>query len=147
MLYAQQWCDTPEDVVQEAFLLLVGSPIRPITRWAGSIESCGIGPSMRCDLGERRVRRETAARGESWFERTEGEGLDSVAATEALIHLPINQRETIVARLWGGLSFKEISALTETPLSSVYRHYDLGLAALRERLGESCSTKRRKTKT
>lgn len=37
VLYAQQWCDTPEDVVQEAFLALVRQPACLGILWAGCI--------------------------------------------------------------------------------------------------------------
>jgi RNA polymerase sigma-70 factor (ECF subfamily) len=66
-----------------------------------------------------------------------------VAATDALKHLPIEQREVIVARLWGGLAFEEIARLSEKSLSKVYRSYQRGLAALRERSDAPCSGKKR----
>ena len=59
--------------------------------------------------------------------------------------LPADQREIIVARLWGGLSFEEIAQLAGESTSTVYRCYQRGLTALRERLGVSClGTKSRK---
>ena len=73
-----------------------------------------------------------------WFDPVEGERLDAMAATAALKQLPIEQGETIVARLWGGLSFHQIAKLTKTSTSTAYRRYEAGLAALREQLGASC---------
>ena len=112
----------------------------------GSISST---EAVAARAGGRRSRREaaTAARGEPWFQSSEGDRLDAAAATEALKHLPIEQREAIVARLWGGLSFEEIALLSGRSLSTVYRCYQRGLTALRERLGESCRTKSTKTKS
>ena len=69
------------------------------------------------------------------------------AAADALRHLPIEQREAIVARLWGGLAFEEIARLSGDSLSKVYRNYQRGLVALRERLEGSCLTTKTKTKT
>ncbi len=44
-LYARGWCETPEDIVQEAFLLLLrqGTASRRAP-WLGSIAWCAIGP-------------------------------------------------------------------------------------------------------
>jgi DNA-directed RNA polymerase specialized sigma24 family protein len=55
--------------------------------------------------------------------------------------LPIEQREVIVARLWGGLTFEQIAELASVSSSSVHRWYVAGLASLRERLDASCPTK------
>jgi RNA polymerase sigma factor (sigma-70 family) len=149
VLYAQQWCDVPEDVVQEAFLLLVrqvAAPDNPVGWIYRVVRNRAINAARSQG---RRGRRESAvaAGGEPWFERTEGDRLDAAAATEALRHLPIEQREAIVARLWGGLSLEEISLLSGGSVSSVYRNYHRGLAALRKGLGVSCPTKKIKTKT
>jgi RNA polymerase sigma factor (sigma-70 family) len=148
-LYARQWCDGPEDVVQEAFLLLVRqvvAPDNPVAWMYRVVRNRAINASRSRG---RQSRRESAAagRGEAWFEPTEGDRLDAAAAAEALRHLPFEQREAIVARLWGGLSFDEIARLSESSLSKVYRNYRRGLAALRERLEGSCLTTKTKTKT
>jgi RNA polymerase sigma-70 factor (ECF subfamily) len=76
-----------------------------------------------------------AARVEPWFASTANVRVDAAEATAALQQLPLDHREAIVARLWGGLSFEEISQLQGVSLSAVYRCYQRGLAALRERLG------------
>ena len=149
VLYAQQWCDTPEDVVQEAFLLLVRqvpAPDNPVG-WLYRVARNRAINAARA--GGRRKRRETAvaARGEPWFEITGDDRLDAAAATEALKRLPIEQREAIIARLWGGLSYEEISRISGRSLSTVYRCYQRGLAALRERLDWSCLAKSIRTKT
>lgn len=149
VLYARQWCDTPEDVVQEAFLLLVrqvAAPDNPIGWVYRVVRNRAINAARSRG---RRSRRETAvaAQGEPWFEIGDGDRLDAAAATAALGHLPIEQREAIVARLWGGLSFEEIARLSDTSVSTVYRCYQRGLVALRERLGWSCQAKKNKMKT
>jgi RNA polymerase sigma factor (sigma-70 family) len=148
VLYARQWCDAPEDVVQEAFLLLVRqvvAPENPIGWLYRVVRNRAINTARSRG---RQSRRETAAaaRGELWFEPAEGDRLDAAAAADALTQLPIEQREVIVARVWGGLSFEEIARLSEMSLSKVYRSYQRGLAALRERLDASCSGKKSKAK-
>jgi RNA polymerase sigma factor (sigma-70 family) len=149
VLYARQWCDRPEDVVQEAFLLLVRqvvAPDNPLGWLYRVVRNRAINAARSRG---RRARRETAAaqRGEPWFESSPGDRLDAAAATRALDHLPEEDREVIVARLWGGLSFEEISRLRGDSLSKVYRYYQRGLAVLRERLVGSCLTTKTKTKT
>jgi RNA polymerase sigma factor (sigma-70 family) len=148
-LYARQWCDVPEDVVQEAFLLLVRqgvAPDNPLGWMYRVVRNRAINAARG---GGRRSRREALAaiRGEPWFERSDGDRLDAAAATDALRHLPVDQREAIVARLWGGLSFEEIASISGSSLSTVHRRYGRGLAALRERLGWSCLAQETKTKT
>jgi len=143
VLYARQWCDTPEDVVQEALLSLVRQTKVPenVVGWLYRVVRNGALSASRG--ARRRKRHETAAAGcgEAWFEGADDERLDAGAATAALKELPIEQRETIVARLWGGLSFEEIAGLTGSSTSSAHRHYHAGLAALRERLGVVCPKK------
>jgi RNA polymerase sigma-70 factor (ECF subfamily) len=93
---------------------------------------------------ERRLRRETAVahRGEPWFEAADESRLDAATATRALQRLPLAEREVVVARIWGGLSFEEIAGLTDASTSTVHRRYQAGLAALRERLGLTCPPKK-----
>ncbi len=142
VLYARQWCETPEDVVQDAFLLLVRqvpAPANPFGWLYRVVRNRAIN-ALR--LSDRQARRDAAAGADrSWFEPAEGGRLDADAATEALRGLPPDQREAIVARLWGGLSFDEIARAAGAPLSRAYRSYQQGLAALRERLGATCPDK------
>jgi len=140
VLYARQWCACPEDVVQEAFVRLAGQGLAPDdpVGWLYRVVRNGAINASRS--AGRRARREAAAalRGEPWFHASPDDRLDAAAATEALADLPIDQRETIVARLWGGLAFEEIARLTGSSTSTVHRWYHRGLEALRERLGVSC---------
>ena len=143
VLYARQWCEVPEDVVQDAFLRLVEIDERPanVAGWLYRVVRNGAISASR-SAGRRRRREARAAdRGEPWFVATDETRLDAVAATDALRELPIEQRETIVARLWGGLSFDDIAALTETSTSTAHRRYEAGLRALRERFAVSCPKK------
>ena len=146
VLYARQWCDTPEDVVQEALLKLVRQAVAPENPvgWVYRVVRNGaIGASRSA---RRRGRREAAAarRSEAWFDPSRGQRLDAATATAALKQLPIEQRETIVARLWGGLTLEQIAELTDSSKSTVQRRYQSGLSALRERLGVGCPKKKKK---
>jgi DNA-directed RNA polymerase specialized sigma24 family protein len=70
VLYARQWCDGPEDVVQEAFLLLVRQVVAPdnAVGWLYRVVRNRAINAVRSR--GRRSRRETAAamHGEPWFE-------------------------------------------------------------------------------
>jgi RNA polymerase sigma-70 factor (ECF subfamily) len=54
--------------------------------------------------------------------------------------LPLEQREVIVAHLWGGLTFEEIAGLCHCSTTTAHRRYVAGLTELRTRLNVSCPT-------
>lgn len=149
LLYARQWCDAPEDMVQEAVLQLVRQqavPENPVGWLFQVVRNLALNEAR---AAQRRAKRESAATGgrESWFAATEDDRLDAAAATDALAGLPAEERETIVARLWGGLSFEEIGRLMGTSSSSAHRNYHRGLTALREKLGATWKTSSTRTAT
>lgn len=147
VLYARQWCNTPEDVVQEALMQLMRQAVVPenVVGWIYRVVRNGALSASRS--ARRRGRREAAAahRGEPWFAPSPGGRLEATAATAALKQLTIEQREAIVARLWGGLTLEQIAELTGSSTSTVHRRYQSGLAALRERLGVACPKKEKKS--
>jgi len=61
---------------------------------------------------------------------------DAGRLTEALAQLPLEQRETIVLHLNGGMKFKEISKMQRIPLSTVQGRYRYGLDKMRTILKE-----------
>ena len=65
-------------------------------------------------------------------------GLDAALASEALAKLPLEQREVIVAHLWGGLTFEQIAELTGGSAATAWRRYGAGLAELRTLMGIPC---------
>jgi RNA polymerase sigma-70 factor (ECF subfamily) len=146
VLYAQQWCDSPEDVAQEAFLALMRQPAMPenVVGWLYRVVRNEAINARRSS--QRRTQRESAVarQAEAWFQVSTDDRLDAAAAARAMETLPIEQRETIVARLWGGLTFDEIAELTGSSTSTVHRWYQAGLGALRERMGATCPKKNEK---
>ena len=145
-LYAAQWSSAPADVVQEAFIRFVqqDEPPRDQAAWLYRVVRNLAVSSGRSEQRRRRHETQAAGRSEPWFEPAEHSALDAAGATEALQELPIEQREVIVAHVWGGLSFQQIADLAEISSSTAHRRYEAGLAALRERLGLSCKTKTQK---
>jgi RNA polymerase sigma factor (sigma-70 family) len=145
-LYARQWCDGPEDVVQEAFVKLAAQPRTPLNPAAWLFRAVRNGAINAVIARRRRRHHEAKAAAEvpAWFEVDASArhgpepGGDPETAQAALSALPVEQREVIVARLWGGLTFEQIAELIGTSASSAHRLYHSGLSALRERLGVSC---------
>jgi RNA polymerase sigma-70 factor (ECF subfamily) len=138
-LYARQWCRAPEDVVQEAFLKLVAQPAPPHhpVAWLYRVVRNAAISAQRA--ARRRHHYESAAqRTCPWFTASHETRLDGETATAALQSLPGEQREVIVAHLWGGLTFEQIAEVTGCSSSTAHRWYIAGLAALRERLGVIC---------
>lgn len=143
VLYARQWCATPEDVVQDALLKLVGQkkpPDRPVA-WLYRVVRNGAISAARSSRRRRYHEGVAAARAATWFVPAEAAGIDGAAATAALQTLPIEQREAIVAHLWGGLTFEQIGELAGSSSSTAHRWYMAGLLALREKLGVVCPPK------
>ena len=147
-LYARQWCETPEDVVQEAFLKLAGRRALPShpAAWLFRVVRNGAIAAGRSAMRRRRHEARAAVGSTPWFEPAgpAGEGgiLDPETAAAELRALPIEQREVIVAHLWGGLTFEQIAEVAGCSSSTAHRSYSAGLATLRRRLGESCRTSR-----
>ena len=141
-LFARQWCDSPEDVVQEAFValtLLAEEPTDP----AGWLYRAVRNRAINLGIADQRRRRREAKVGREaprWFDPTASPGstphaIDPDTAQDALEALPIAEREVIVAHLWGGLTFDQVAALVGTSSSSAHRLYQLGLTRLRQELG------------
>jgi RNA polymerase sigma factor (sigma-70 family) len=137
VLYARQWCGIPEDVVQEAFLKLfaLGKPPREVVPWLYRVVRNKAIDASR--TAERRGRREAAAVSRHpWFTETEADGLKADDAVAALERLPVDDREVIVARLWGGLNFEQIAEIAGCSPSTAFRRYSAGIEALRKELNE-----------
>jgi RNA polymerase sigma-70 factor (ECF subfamily) len=140
MLYARQWCSCPEDVVQEAFVRLASQSARPdnVVAWLYRVVRNGSISAARSEM--RRLRHEgvAASRRPAWFLPSEESALDGETAAAALEDLPAESRETVVAHLWGGLTFEQIGDLTGVSSTTAHRRYFQALAALRERLRVPC---------
>jgi RNA polymerase sigma-70 factor (ECF subfamily) len=140
VLYARQWAATPEDAVQEAFLRLARlrpAPDDPVAWLYRATRNAAI------DIGKgerRRGLREAASARRDWFVQPEVDGLDAEAAVAALGRLSPEQREVLVSRIWGDLSFEQIAAVMGGSASTAHRRYEAGIEALRRLLGESCPT-------
>lgn len=139
VLYARQWTDAPEDVVQTALLKLVkvGRPPENPVPWLYTVVRNAARDAQRS--ARRRTKYETrrAEHAPNWFE-DDTTGMDGETATAALADLPDDVREIVIAHLWGGLTFEQIAATVGGSASTAYRRYVSGITALRTTLGVSC---------
>src|SRR5947209_5548085 len=136
-LYARQWPEGDEDLVQDAFVKLAQqSPVpEQVLPWLYRVVRNGAFAAGR-GAARRRRREKRVSAAEAWFGAAE-DHIDGREATRLLAELSLEQREVVVARIWGGLLFEEIAQLTGCSLPTAHRRYQAGLAALRERLDES----------
>lgn len=133
-LYARQWGGSAEDIVQDAFVRLARQtpPPENVLPWLYRVVRNEALLAHRTSTRRRR-REQRASTPEAWFSTAE-DRLDAKEATRLLAELPLEQREVIVARIWGGLTFEEIARLVGCSLPTAHRRYHTGLTQLRERL-------------
>jgi RNA polymerase sigma-70 factor (ECF subfamily) len=137
-LYARQWPGCADDVVQDAFVALARQDPPPdqMAAWLHRVVRNGAVATARSAV--RRRRREGAASApEAWLAPSD-DRLDAAAAARALADMPLDLREVIVARLWGGLTFDEVARLVGCSLPTAHRRYHAGLTELRTRLNVPC---------
>ncbi len=142
VLLARQWVTAradAEDVVQEAFVRFWRSRQRaqdPAAYLFACVKRCALEWHR---AGARRSRREQlAARAgaEPWFEGQAEERERRSAIEAALGQLPTEQREVVVMRIWGGLSFPQVAQALDIPSNTAASRYRYALAKLREQLAK-----------
>jgi RNA polymerase sigma-70 factor, ECF subfamily len=144
LLFARQWApQDAEDVVQAAFVRfwkkhqsadrshypLLYAAVRTIAL-----------DQLRGD--ERRARRENhpdapIPREDAYFEPV-ADDIDrtelTVAVERALHTIPHEQREVVVLKIWGELTFQEIAETLGAPLNTITARYRYALEKLRDRI-------------
>jgi len=140
VLYAKQWnADDAEDVVQEAFLRLVkrasweGKPDNPVAWLFTAVRNEAI-DRHRKDKRRQHHEKQAATERPVWLETPPDATLRLEELQATLDALPMEQREVVVARIWGGLTFDEVAALTGDSRTTVFRRYNEALEILREKL-------------
>ena len=142
VLFARQWVPhraDAEDVVQEGFVRFWRSRERatdPAAYLYGCVKHC-ILDWQRARKRQSR-REEAAARPEAekfFISPLEQEEL-CANVTAALRHLPETQREVVVMKIWGGLSFPQIAEALRISANTAASRYRYALVKLREQLAE-----------
>src|SRR3954452_6612479 len=142
ILLARQWVPRradAEDVVQEAFIRFWRSRHR-VSDPAAYFYACvkHVALDWRRDRSRRSRREEAATRPEpeTYFAGPLEQGERRVAIEAALRGLPESQREVLVMKIWGGLSFPQIAAALQVSDNTVKSRYRYALAKLGEQLAE-----------
>jgi RNA polymerase sigma-70 factor, ECF subfamily len=128
-----------EDVVQDAFVRFWRSRHRaddPVAYLYACVRSCAL--DWRRSRARRTRREHVAARPESeaWFEGPPEQDERRAAIEAVLLGLPEAQREVLVMKVWGGLSFPQIAGALRISANTAASRYRYALAKLRERLAE-----------
>ena len=144
-LYARQWSDSPQDIVQEAFLRLARQDVLPenVAAWLFRVvrnQAITFARKTHRQKKHETIRTGALAAG---FHPHNDRDLDPVEVARALEALPLVQREIIVAHLWGRLTFDQIAEVTGTSASTAHRYYQAAILELRERLGVGCPSTNR----
>jgi RNA polymerase sigma-70 factor (ECF subfamily) len=142
VLLARQWVAThadAEDVVQEAFVRFWRSRGRADDA-AAYLFACVRNCARDRQRGEaRRAKREAAAalpKAEPTF-ATAVEQAERAAVVEAALRgLPEEQREVLVMKIWGGLTFAQIGDALAIPGNTAASRYRYALEQLRKELAE-----------
>jgi RNA polymerase sigma factor (sigma-70 family) len=136
-LYARQWCQAPDDVVQQALIELAACPRAPESPVAWLFAAVRRRAISRA-RAERLRRGHEAAAAQQWFERSRDRQSGAALAGEMLAELPLAEREIVIAYIYGRLTFDEIGTLVGTSPSTARRQYEAALDRLRERIGSPC---------
>ncbi|MCA9144858.1 MAG: sigma-70 family RNA polymerase sigma factor [Planctomycetaceae bacterium] len=135
-LYARQWYHSPDDALQEALIELLrqnAGPDQPVAWLFKTIRH----RAMNLARGERRRsehHRQASQQRDEWFSEDNNLGFESEELQEAISRLPDLEREIVVARIWGELSFEQIAGVVDTSSSSAHRRYRSALQSLHEML-------------
>ena len=131
-LYARQWCNAPEDALQEALIELLRQdpvPDHPVAWLFKAVRR----RAMNLARGERRRaehHRRAGRQREAWFVDEGDEQLDRGELARMLDQLPGLEREIVVVRIWGELPFERIAELVDLSSSTVHRRYRRALSLL-----------------
>lgn len=140
-LFASQWTDSAEDCVQDAILELARqkSPPENIIAWLFHVVRRRAMSAHR-STSRRRRHEAIAARLVRVTADQHEPAFDAEEISLALDELADDEREAVVARIWGGLSYAEIAMLLEVSTATAFRKYEAGLKQLQARLEARCHT-------
>jgi len=142
VLFARQWVvsqSDAEDVVQDAFVRFWRSRQRvtePLSYLYSCVKHCALDAQR---ARQRQVRREEATarqESETLFAGSLEQRERQTAIEAALVQLPDKQREVMVMRIWGGLTFPQIATALEISADTAASCYRYAIAKLRTMLAE-----------
>ena len=142
VLLARQWVSSradAEDVVQDAFVRFWRSRHRvsePTAYLYACVRHCALDQQRTVVRQARREQRAARPEAETLFDGPLEQDERRAAVEAALLGLPETQREVLVMKIWGGLSFPQIAAVLDTSANTAASRYRYALAKLREQLVE-----------
>lgn len=144
-LVALQWVDASDladDLVQDAFVALYELwkksgklPERPFAWLCRVMRNRAI--SERRQRLRRRAREHRIAEEHPWFTESEHDlrmSMDPSDMKTILKNLDTEQREIVILKIWGDLTWDEMSQIFGQPKSTIHRHWLETLTKLREML-------------
>ena len=143
-LYARHWLpeDLAQDAVQGAFVRLMGQRREPddVKAWLFRTVRNDALTKLRRRTRWARHGQRLAVEQPAWFAGRADDLIDARQAQEILMTLPETQREVVVLRIWGQLTLDQIGRIVGRPLTTVHSRYKAALAAIKERMQQSCET-------
>ena len=147
LLYARQWVAEPadaEDVVQSAFIRFWKKhPAATESEWPLLYASVRCAALDMLRRENRRARRDDSFAADAspaaanLFASTLEQREEADLMSARLNDLPAEQREAIVLRIWGDLTFQQIATIAGVSINTVAARYRYGLAAMRRSLHPS----------
>lgn len=137
VLYARQWVGSAaDDVVQDAFVSLIGLKAPPDHEQAWLFRAVRNAAISRLRSRKRRKHRETAVavNVSDMFIVKPNDLLDAAEVSELVSGLPDDQREVVVLRIWGQLTLEATAEVVGTSVATVFRRYQAGLESIRKSL-------------
>jgi RNA polymerase sigma-70 factor (ECF subfamily) len=124
-----------EDVVHETFLrLLEAEPRKPIGSFRAFLYR--IARNLALDLLRERARRSKPATGRAVTPEVQDQHRREALARAALEDLPEEQRETVILKIFGGLTFAHIGEVMSVPTGTAASRYRYALEKLADVLRE-----------
>jgi RNA polymerase sigma-70 factor (ECF subfamily) len=144
-LYASTWTRNAADCVQEAFIAIAKEPDAPESpaAWLYKVVRHIALNSLRSTTRRRRYESSPnvhpSTNPSDPALTLEQLDRDEFLKTQ-LQQLPQRDRELIVARIWGELTWQEIGELTESSKSTAERKYNAALQQFKSLLESTCTT-------
>lgn len=135
VLFARQWCTDPDDALQEALIDLTKQQVAPLDPVAWLFTATKRKALNQARGESRRQRRHTISAQPSstslWFDNHLEKQEEAIRLQECLEKLDPLERQILVSRVWGNLSFSQIADVVESSSSTVHRIHHLALQKMR----------------
>ena len=138
VLYARQWCLHPDDALQDALIDLARQatePRDPVAWLFKTVRYKAINQS-RSEQRRSKYQQLAAEQREPWFLSDPSKNLETGEIETLIAELTPVEREIVIARIWGDMSFEQIAGLVERSLSFVYRSYQQALREIEKKMDD-----------